>query len=205
MDRIAVLLMNQPKQPPARQAAPAKKVIPRKKSAISKKKRIIVANKPTIKKSPIKKTKPAARNKKPDLSKIRQKLAKEEEKKAVSRIKTRLARNKTANQPAAISAVGNYQLNRYAEQLKAWITDHWQLPELLLQEKLSATVSLTINASGNLVKQKPEKMSGNRLLIPAASFAANAASPTLTACIHTDRSRPSIFSGRNPNFWRKPL
>ena len=163
MDRIAVLLMNQPKQPPARQATPAKKVIPRKKSAISKKKRIIVANKPTIKKSPIKKTKPAARNKKPDLSKIRQKLAKEEEKKAVSRIKTRLARNKTANQPVAISAVGNYQLNRYAEQLKAWITDHWQLPELLLQEKLSATVSLTINASGNLVKQKPEKMSGNRL------------------------------------------
>ncbi|NIA20224.1 MAG: TonB family protein, partial [Xanthomonadaceae bacterium] len=116
-----------------------------------------------VKKSPIKKNKPAARSKKPDLSKIRQKLAKEEEAKAVSRIKARLARNKTANQPAAISAVGNYQLHRYAEQLKAWITDHWQLPELLLQEKLSATVSLTINAAGNLIKQEPGKMSGNQL------------------------------------------
>lgn len=160
---MAVLLMNQPKQPPARRAAPAKKVISRKKSAISKKKRIIVAKKPTVKKNSIKKTKPAARSKKPDLSKIRQKLAKEEHEKAVKRIKTRLAQNKTATKPVAISAVGNYQLNRYAQQLKAWITDHWQLPELLLNEKLSATVSLTINATGNLIKQDPEKMSGNQL------------------------------------------
>lgn len=163
MDRIAVLLMKQPKQPPTRRTAPAKKVIPRKKSTISKKKQIIVAKKPAVKKSSIKKTKPAARSKKPDLSKIRRKLAKEEQEKTVEQIKARLAQNKTANPPAAISAVGNYQLNRYAEQLKAWITDHWQLPELLLKEKLSATVSLTINAAGNLVKQHPEKMSGNQL------------------------------------------
>jgi len=163
MDRIAVLLMKQPKQPPTRRTAPAKKVIPRKKSTISKKKRILIAKKPALEKSVIKKTKPAARSKKPDLSKIRRKLAKEEQEKTVEQIKARLAQNKTANPPAAISAVGNYQLNRYAEQLKAWITDHWQLPELLLKEKLSATVSLTINAAGNLVKQHPEKMSGNQL------------------------------------------
>jgi len=162
MDRIAVLLINQPRHPPTRRAAPAKKVIPRKKTTISKKKRILIAKKPALKKSIIKK-RPAARSKKPDLSKIRRKLAKEEHKKMIDQIKARLARNKTANPPAAMSAVGNNQLNRYAEQLKSWITDHWQLPELLLKEKLSATVSLTINAAGNLVKQHSEKMSGNQL------------------------------------------
>jgi colicin import membrane protein len=163
MDRIAVLLINQSPKPSARQAAPAKKTIPQKKSTISKKKRILIAKEPALKKSPIKKSKPAVRSKKPDLSKIRRKLAKEEQEKTVEQIKARLAQNKTANPPAAISAAGNYQLNRYAEQLKAWITDRWKLPELLLKEKLSATVSLTIDAAGNLVKQHPEKMSGNQL------------------------------------------
>ncbi len=169
--------MNQPRELAARPAAPARKVIPRKKSVISKKKRIITANKPTVKKSHIKKIKPAARNKKPDLSNIRRKLAKEEEEKAVNRIKTRLARNKTANPPAATSAVGNYQLNRYAEQLKAWITDHWQLPELLLKEKLTATVSLTIDSTGRLVRQNLEKMSGNRLFDDSIIKAIKRAAP----------------------------
>ncbi len=199
MDRIAVLLMNQPKQPSTRKAAPAKKVIPRKKSAISKKKRIMVAKKPALKRSSIKKTKPAARSKKPDLSKIRQKLAKEEKKKAVSRIKTRLAQNKTANPPAAISAVDNYQLNHYAEQLKAWITDHWQLPELLLKEKLSATVSLTINAAGNLVKQNSEKMSGNRLFDDSILRAIARAAPFPSFPPAMDKTQEEFVITFDPN------
>jgi len=163
MDCIAVLLMNQPRKPVPKAAVPARKVLSRKKSTVSKKKRILVAKRPTLKKSRIKKRKPAARSKKADVEKIRRKLAKIEQENTVSRIKERLTRNKTAHPPAALSAVGNYQLNRYAEQLKSWITEHWQLPELLSQEKLSATISLTISATGNLVKQNPEKMSGNQL------------------------------------------
>jgi len=159
---ITVELVQQKKPSPAHKKAPAKKTIPRKKTTISKKKRIIVAKKPTVKKSTIKKPRPAAREKKPDLSKIRQKLAKEKQQKAVSRIKNRLA-NERPVRPAALSAAGSYQLNRYAEQLKAWITDHWQLPELLVKEKLTATIAITIDASGKLVRQQPEKMSGNQL------------------------------------------
>jgi len=162
INSIAVQLVRQSKPSPVHKKAPAKKTIPRKKTTISKKKRIIVAKKPTVKKSTIKKPRPAAREKKPDLSKIRQKLAKEKQQKAVSRIKNRLA-NERPVRPAALSAAGSYQLNRYAEQLKAWITDHWQLPELLVKEKLTATIAITIDASGKLVRQQPEKMSGNQL------------------------------------------
>jgi len=163
MSSIAVQLVQPSKPSPVRKKVPAKKTIPRKKTTISKKKRIIVAKKPTVKKSTIRKKRPAARKKKPDLSKIRQKLAREKQEKAVSRIKNRLANEKPIRPPATLSAAGNYQLNLYAEQLKAWITDHWQLPELLLKEKLTATIAITINANGQLINQQPEKMSGNQL------------------------------------------
>ena len=123
----------------------------------------------------------------------------EEKKKAVSRIKTRLAQNKTANPPAAISAVDNYQLNHYAEQLKAWITDHWQLPELLLKEKLSATVSLTINAAGNLVKQNSEKMSGNRLFDDSILRAIARAAPFPSFPPAMDKTQEEFVITFDPN------
>lgn len=198
MDRIAVLLINQPRHPPTRRAAPAKKTIPRKKTTVSKKKHILIAKKPALKKSAIKK-RPAARNKKPDLTKIRRKLAEEEHKKMIDQIKARLARNKTANPPAATSAVGKYQLNRYAEQLKSWITDHWQLPELLLKEKLSATVSLTINAAGNLVKQHSEKMSGNQLFDDSILKAIARAAPFPPFPPTMDKTQEEFIITFNPN------
>jgi len=163
INSIAVQLVQQGKPSPVHKKVPAKKTIPRKKTTISKKKRILVAKKPAVKKSAIRKKRPAARKNKPDLSKIRRKLAREKQEKAVDRIKSRLAREKPIQPVAAHSAAGSYQLNRYAEQLKAWITDHWQLPELLLKEKLTATIAITIDASGKLVRQQPEKMSGNQL------------------------------------------
>ncbi len=160
---ITVELVRQKKPSPARRKVPEKHSIPRKKTTVSKTKRILVAKKPAIKKTAIRKKRPAARKNEPDLSQIRRKLAKEKREKAVSQIKNRLAKEKPVRPTAALSVAGSYQLNRYAELLKAKITDNWKLPELLLKEKLTATIAITIDASGRLVSQQPEKMSGNQL------------------------------------------
>lgn len=199
MNRIAVLLVPQATRRSTRHQAPAKKrIIAKKKSVVSKKKRIMVAKKPGLKKSSIKKTRRIVKNKKPDLSKIRQKLAREEQEKTVSKIKERLAKNKTVP-PAASSAVGNYQLRLYAEQLKSWITDHWQLPELLLKEKLTATVSLTIDKTGNLVSQEPEKMSGNQLFDDSILKAITRSAPFPPFPPSMDKTREEFVITFDPN------
>ena len=187
-DRIvAVQIISQPAArkktaPPKKKAAPRPRVKPkparklkkkpRKKSA-KPKKRKIVSKKSALarKKSKPRKHKPRATDNR--LAEIKKKLARQQEEEKLAAIRQRL---QAESSPAA-QAQRNALLQEYQQLLKAWLMRNWHLPEHLLNSGLEATISLTIDASGQLLSQKEEKLSGNLLFDNAMRQAVAGAQP----------------------------
>ncbi len=164
------------RQPRGRRPAARSRPVPRKKAAVSKKKRLKPV--PRTKTRPaIKKARTSKRQavKKSALAAIKKRYARAEQRKELDKIRQKLAEEK--QQEAGAPAAGQARVMLYAEQLKAWITRHWNLPEMLAREKLSATVSLTIDAAGNLLEQKIERLSGNQLFDDSILLAIKRAAP----------------------------
>ncbi len=111
----------------------------------------------------------------PQLEALKKRLARQREEERLAAIRRRL-RAETATLPP--SGTGSQaRLREYQQHLKALLLRHWQLPEPLLSSGLEATVSLTIAASGKLLQQKEEKLSGNLIFDNAMRQAIRNAAP----------------------------
>ena len=172
---VAVQLL--PKPAKINQPTRKNKRITRKKTTVSKKKRIKPAKKVNpipIRKKTVKKLRPLPARKSA-LATIKKRYAKIRQQTELDKIRNKLAQENqlTGNRLPA----GQARIMLYAEQLKSWITKHWNLPELLAKEKLSATISLTIDAAGNLRRQQIERLSGNQLFDDSIMLAIKRAAP----------------------------
>jgi len=142
-----------------------KKTVPKKKSRKIFKESTL-ARRPS---KPRKKT-PAADNK---LDKIKKRLARQQEEEKLNEIRQRL---RSSTSPEA-KARQNSLIQTYNRTLTAWIMRNWHLPEYLLNSGLEATISLTIAASGALLNQTEEQLSGNSIFDHAMRQAINNANP----------------------------
>jgi protein TonB len=127
-----------------------------KKKPLKKRRPKVVKKAPLArKKRPPRKHSPATNS---QLNKIKKKLARQQEEERLAAIRKRLR-----NEPSVPISGAQRQnlLATYQQLLKAQLMRHWHLPEPLLKSGLEATVSLTITASGRLVSQQEEKLSGN--------------------------------------------
>ncbi|HDS15687.1 MAG TPA: hypothetical protein ENN66_03580 [Proteobacteria bacterium] len=137
---------------------PKKETKPDKESALAKK--------PSL---PHKKTPPEA----DQLAPIKERLAQQREEQQLQQIRERLRREADPRNQARQMTL----LNDYSAYLTAWLMRNWHLPEHLLNSGLEATISLTLDASGNLLRQKEEKLSGNPLFDSAMRQAVTRSSP----------------------------
>ncbi len=148
-----------------------RKLKTKKKTALKKKSRKI-AKESTLARRPSKPKKktPAASNK---LDEIKKRLARQQEEEKLNEIRRRL---RSSASPAA-KARQNSLTQAYNRTLTAWIMRNWHLPEYLLNSGLEATTSLTIAASGALLSQTEEQLSGNAIFDHAMRQAINNANP----------------------------
>jgi protein TonB len=172
---------------------------PRRKPAPPKKHKK-VTRKSTLarKKSKPRKQKPKAADKR--LAEIKKKLARQREEEKLAAIRQRL---KQENSPAA-QARRNTLLQEYQQLLKAWLMRNWHLPEHLLNSGLEATISLTIDASGQLISQKEEKLSGNLLFDNAMRQAVAGAEPFPPFPPDLKIPQEEFVITFNPNNLKKP-
>jgi outer membrane biosynthesis protein TonB len=175
------LLQNQKKArpKPAKQVSPASKPIVKHKRKLKTKKKPIPKNKQreVVKKSSlarrrtlVKKKKPAASDK---LAEIKKRLARQREENQLDNIRQRL--RETTSPEAQARQASLTQV--YNQTLTAWIMRNWHLPEHLLNSGLEATISLTIAASGKLLAQNEESLSGNLIFDRAMRQAIANANP----------------------------
>ncbi len=157
------------KKTPRRPAPPVHKRVKRKpkvkpkiknkarKKPVPTKKRKVVDQKSALarKKSHRRKSAPPRDR----LAEIKKRLARQREEQQLEKIRQRLRQDFS---PAAKARQATLS-REYQMLLKAWLMRNWHLPEHLLNSGLEAVVSLTIDASGNLLAQKEEKLSGNLL------------------------------------------
>jgi len=176
------IVTNKPTHP---KAAPKKKVpksnkpilkhkrkLKTKKKKAPKKKSPDVVKESTLARRPSKPKKktPTAGNK---LDKIKKRLARQQEEKKLNEIRQRLRNNASPAAQARQSSL----TQAYNRTLTAWIMRNWHLPEHLLNSGLEATISLTIAASGALLNQTEEQLSGNTIFDHAMRQAINNANP----------------------------
>ncbi len=162
--------------------------------------------KPVSKKSLLARKKSRPRKPKPQkaadsrLAKIKKKLARQQEEEKLAAIRQRL---QAESSPAA-QARRNALLQEYQELLRAWLMRNWHLPEHLLNSGLEATISLTIDASGQLLSQKEEKLSGNLLFDNAMRQAVAGAQPFPPFPPDLKLPREEFVITFNPNNLKKP-
>ncbi|MBN2704859.1 MAG: TonB C-terminal domain-containing protein [Deltaproteobacteria bacterium] len=125
-----------------------------------------LAKKPSL---PNKKTRPEADK----LAPIKERLAQQREAQRLNQIRERLRRETDPKNQARQMTL----LNDYSAYLTAWLMRNWHLPEHLLNSGLEASISLTLDASGNLLRQKEDKLSGNPLFDSAMRQAVTRSSP----------------------------
>ncbi len=142
-----------------------KKTVPRKRP-----KEVVKKSSLARKRTKIKKKKPNPSNK---LDDIKKRLNQQREKEQLDAIRRRL---RESSSPAARAQQAGLT-QAYNRTLTAWIMRNWHLPEHLLNSGLEATVSLTISASGELLSQKEESLSGNLIFDRAMRQAINLANP----------------------------
>ena len=175
------LIQNQPQKRdvPKKPVRTSRKPVLKHKRKLKTKKKTVTRKKPreVVKKSSlarkrtkIKKKKPASSNK---LDEIKKRLARQREEERLDTIRRRLHKN---NSPAAQARQAGLT-QAYNRTLTAWIMRNWHLPEHLLNSGLEATVSLTIAASGELLAEKEESLSGNLIFDRAMRQAINLANP----------------------------
>ncbi len=140
------------------------------KPKLKRKRKLKIKQKPPLKKSKNvakesslarrktipKKKNPATSNK---LDEIKNRLARQREEDKLNAIRQRI-RNSTS--PATRAQQASLT-QAYNQILTVWIMHNWHLPEHLLNSGLEATISLTIAASGRLLNQNEEQLSGNTI------------------------------------------
>ena len=117
-----------------------------------------------------KKNTPAKNN---QLDEIKNRLARQQQEEELDAIRQRLHNSLS---PAARARQASL-IQTYNQTLTAWIMRNWHLPEYLLNSGLEATISLTITASGALIKQQEEQLSGNSIFDHAMRQAVTNANP----------------------------
>ncbi|MCD6534050.1 MAG: TonB C-terminal domain-containing protein [Deltaproteobacteria bacterium] len=145
-----------PSPPPAKPSFKRKiKTKIKKKPAILKKQKIVAKESPLAKRRSVPKKKSAPANDK--LAEIKKRLSQQREAQKLNDIRQRLRQESSP----AVRAKQASLTQVYNNQLKAWLMRNWHLPEHLLNSGLEATISLTIDASGQLLEQSEEKLSSN--------------------------------------------
>lgn len=149
-----------------------KRKLKSKKKRVPKKKSRDIAKKSTLARRPSKPKKktPATDNK---LDKIKKRLARQQEEEKLNQIRQRL---RSSASPAD-KARQNSLTQSYNRTLTAWIMRNWHLPEYLLNSGLEATISLKIDASGALLSETEEQLSGNTIFDHAMRQAIKNANP----------------------------
>lgn len=142
-----------------------------KKPAALKKQKTVIKESPLARRRSVPKKKPTPTSDK--ISEIKKRLAREQEEQKLNDIRQRLRQESS---PAARARQASLT-QAYQNQLKAWLMRSWHLPEHLLNSGLVSTISLTIDASGKLLIQSEEKLSGNPIFDHAMRQAVINASP----------------------------
>lgn len=143
----------------------------KKKSTPQKKSRRVAKESALARRRTVPKKKAPATNSK--LDEIKNRLARQQEEEKLNKIRQRL---RDSSSPAA-KARQSSLTQTYNRILTAWIMRNWHLPEHLLNSGLEATISLTIAASGTLLSQTEEQLSGNTIFDHAMRQAINNANP----------------------------
>ena len=178
---VEVKLIAKTQKPKATLRKPAQRIKPtlkrkrklkRKKKSVPKKKSRKVTKESTLarRRSVPRKKKPETDNK---LDEIKKRLAQQQEEKKLDQIRQRLRSSTSPEAKARQSSL----TQAYNRTLTAWIMRNWHLPEYLLNSGLEATISLTIAASGALLSQTEEQLSGNAIFDHAMRQAVNNANP----------------------------
>ncbi|MEA1922358.1 MAG: energy transducer TonB [Pseudomonadota bacterium] len=161
-----------PSPPPAKPSFKRKiKTKINKKPATLKKQKTVVKESPLARRRSVPKKKPAPTSDK--LTEIKKRLARQREEQKLNDIRQRLRQESS---PAARARQASLT-QVYNNQLKAWLMRNWHLPEHLLNSGLKATISLTIDTSGQLLEQSEEKLSGNPIFDNAMRQAVTNATP----------------------------
>ena len=161
-----------PSPPPAKPSFKRKiKTKINKKPATLKKQKTVVKESPLARRRSVPKKKPAPTSDK--LTEIKKRLARQREEQKLNDIRQRLRQESS---PAARARQASLT-QVYNNQLKAWLMRNWHLPEHLLNSGLKATISLTIDTSGQLLEQSEEKLSGNQIFDNAMRQAVINATP----------------------------
>ena len=165
---------NRPKpQPPQAKPSFKRKV----KTKINKQPATLKKPKTIAKKSPLARRRSVPEKKlsptSDKLTEIKKRLARQNEEQKLNDIRQRLRQDSS---PAARAQQASLT-QAYQMQLKAWLMRNWHLPEHLLNSGLEATISLTIDASGKLLKQSEEQLSDNQIFNHAMRQAVINASP----------------------------
>ena len=163
---------HQPKSSPAKPSFKRKvKTKINKKPATLKKQKTVTKESPLARRRSVPKKKPVPTSNK--LNEIKKRFAREREEQKLNDIRQRLRQESS---PAARAQQASLT-QAYQMQLKAWLMRNWHLPEHLLNSGLKATISLTIDASGKLLKQSEEQLSDNPIFNHAMRQAVVNASP----------------------------
>ncbi|MBN2808912.1 MAG: TonB C-terminal domain-containing protein [Deltaproteobacteria bacterium] len=151
-----------------------------------------LARRPSV---PVKKAPPIQEK----LDEIKARLEQQREAEKLNEIRQRLHQELSpAAQARQASLTQTYQM-----QLKAWLMRNWHLPEHLLNSGLVSIVSLTIDASGKLLKQQEEKLSGNPIFDNAMRQAVINACPFPPFPTELDLSREEFVITFDPNDLKK--
>ena len=162
-----------------KQTRTTSKPILKQKRKLKTKKKHIPKKKPreVVKKSSLARRRTLVKKKKPSssdkLDEIKKRLVRQHEEKQLDSIRRRL---RESISPAA-RAREAILTQVYNQTLTAWIMHNWHLPEHLLNSGLEATISLTIAASGKLLAQNEESLSGNLIFDRAMRQAIAHANP----------------------------
>jgi len=171
--------ISKPATQPKKKAHPNAKPILKQKRKLKSKKKSAPVKKPknVVKKSSLARRRSRPRKKTPPqnnhLNDIKKRLARQREETKLNAIRQRLHNDLS---PAARARQASLT-QTYNRTLTAWIMRNWHLPEYLLNSGLEATISLTITASGTLLTQKEERLSGNSIFDHAMRQAIADANP----------------------------
>lgn len=174
--------------PPKEQVLPDKPATPEPPKPVSKAEE--VKAKP-VKPPEAKPKAPTVDTKKPDLKKSQKSaLDKLKALDALNKIKDEVSKEKAAAAPKPTQVAGNklnagnaltglekLDYDRYFDDIKAKILDHWALPQWLADHDLKASVTVLIDDRGYVTKKMIRRSSGNEVFDAKAIEAIEAASP----------------------------
>lgn len=111
------------------------------------------------------------------LEAIQQEVKADEQKAAREAKVNQILKGNAVNAGSALHGLQKSEFNDYASQVYADIHQHWNLPEFLKNDSLSATVVVYMNSLGVVIKRVVRKSSGNSQFDDLALKAVDEASP----------------------------